>query len=134
MPIPKNKQGLTRKQKAFADELIANPKQSATKSAQNTYNLKDSKVAAVVASENLRKPNIVAYLEQFDNFAQETIIDVAQNSRTLKDEPAHANIALQASKDILDRLHGKATQRTESTSTVVTLGLNLSDITPNPKT
>ena len=41
---------LTRKQEAFVKELITNPKQSATKAAEKTYNVNSNAVARAVAS------------------------------------------------------------------------------------
>ena len=119
---------LTRKQKAFADHLIANPKHSATEAATQTYQVSNRKTAEVIASENLRKPSIQNYLAKYDDMAQITVVDVMQNSRSLKDEPAHARVALDSAKDVLDRLHGKATQRVETQSTSVNLNLDLSQI------
>jgi phage terminase small subunit len=119
--------GLTRKQKAFADKLIANPKMSATESAHQTYN-GTRQSAEVIASENLRKPPIIKYLNEHVDKAEMVILDVMSNSSQMKDEPAHAKIALDASNSVLDRVLGKATQRVESAQTVVTLSLDLTQL------
>ena len=119
---------LTRKQKAFADELIRNPKQSATKAVAKTYNTDDYHSQRVIASQNLAKPNILKYLDKYGELAEITAVDIMQNSRSMKDEPAHARVALDASKDILNRLYGTPTQKIESQSTTVTLNLSLKDL------
>ena len=66
---------LTRKQKHFADLLINNPKMSATKSAEQSYNLKNNNVARAVASENLTKPSILAYTQEHLPKAEHKVIE-----------------------------------------------------------
>ena len=119
---------LTRKQKAFADELINNPKQSATQAIEKTYNTTSKGTASSVATENLRKPAIMAYLATHDIDAQNIIVEVMNNSSLLKDEPAHARLALDSAREVLNRVHGLPTARIEAHSTVVTLNLDLSNI------
>ena len=126
-PPPKTLK-LTRKQKAFADHLIANPKHSATEAATQTYQVTSRDSAEVIASENLRKPAIQHYLAKYDDLAQITVVDVMQNSRKHKDEPAHARVALDSAKDILNRLHGLPVARTEALTTTVNLNLDLTTI------
>lgn len=112
---------LTRKQKAFADELIKTPKQSATQAVLKTYDTTKDYVAKNIASENLTKPNIQAYLAKYDELAQITVVDIMQNSRKLKDEPAHARVALDGAKDILNRLHGLPVSRGVTVTATVSL-------------
>lgn len=120
---------LTKKQKAFVHYLIDKPKASGGEAAMQTYQAKNRNVARVIAKENLMKPNIQNYLAKYDNTAQETIVDIMNNSRELKEEPQHANIALRAADSILDRVHGKATQKIEQHSTSVNLNLDLTQVT-----
>lgn len=130
MPIPKDpKTKLTRKQKAFADELIRNPKQSATQAIMKTYNVAAPSTAKVMASENLTKPNVLRYLNKYLDEAETVVLNVMTNSEKLKDEPAHARIALESANSVIDRLIGKATQRIETQSTSVNLNLDLTNIT-----
>jgi phage terminase small subunit len=124
-----NKEGLTRKQKAFADKLIANPKMSATKAVIETYSPTTYGTARQIASQNLAHPSILKYLDKHLEQAEITVLNIMTNSEKLKDEPAHAKIALDSANSVLDRVLGKATQKTESQSTVVTLDLKLTDIT-----
>lgn len=113
--------GLTRKQKAFADYLINNPKQSATKAAQATYNVSTKQTAEVIASENLSKPPIQIYLNQHIDKAKNRIVTLVDSNKE--------DIALRASDSILDRALGKATQRVETQSTSVNLNLDLTQVT-----
>jgi len=58
---------LTPKQKLFCDYFMRDL--NGVQSALKVYNTKDYKTASVIASENLEKPNIVAYLTiQFAKF------------------------------------------------------------------
>jgi phage terminase small subunit len=124
---------LTKKQKAFADKLIANPKMSATVAALETYGKPDKPTtygtAGTIATQNLKEPKVLKYLNKHLDKAEITVLDVMQNSSQLKDEPAHAAIALKAADSVIDRLMGKATQRIEQQTNVVTLSLSLKDIT-----
>jgi len=115
------------KQKKFADKYLELG--NATEAAAQTYKVKKRQTAEAIGYENLRKPQIMTYLALHDNAAQNTIIEVMNNSKELKDEPAHARVALDSAKDVLDRLHGKATQRVEQHSTSVNLNLSLKDLT-----
>lgn len=114
---PLKKFGLTRKQKAFADELIAHPKQSATKAYLATHETTSYNGAAVEASRTLKKPNVQLYLD--------THIDKAKNRVVQLIDSDKEEIALRAADSVLDRALGKATQRVENQSTVVTLNLTL---------
>lgn len=111
---------LTRKQKAFADHLISHPKESATKAALATYGTKgpiSPETAKNIASENLTKPNVLIYLEKADSLAQLRITELVSSAKE--------DIALRASQDVLDRIHGKAVTRAEIKATVVSIGIDL---------
>lgn len=110
---------LTRKQKAFADELINNPKQSATQAALKTYGGRkgDSptyQTAQQLATDNLAKPHIQLYLQEHVDRAKNRMVELINSDKE--------DIALRASDSILDRALGKATSKIESTS--VNLNLN----------
>lgn len=79
------------------------------------------KTATNAMSKLLQKPDAQIYLKQHIDQASETIVDIMLNSD--KD-----TTRLSAAQDVLDRSHGKATQTTENKTTVVTLNLDLSDI------
>lgn len=126
---------LTRKQEAFVRFLINNPKASATEAASQTYDVKSRVVAATVANENLRKPQIMAVLEKHDLIAQKALAEglkatrgIYQNGQMVAEEVDH-QVRLRAADSILDRLHGKATQKVEQHSTTVNLNLSLKDMT-----
>lgn len=108
---------LTRKQKAFADELINNPKMSATQAIKNTYNVTTDTSASVTAHENLRKPSIQLYLDKHIDKAKNRVVELIDSNRE--------DIALRASDSVLDRALGKAVQRSEVQTTGVTLNIDL---------
>lgn len=118
MPVQEIK--ITRKQKAFADHLIENPKDSATEAAAQTYNTTSRGSAAIVAHENLMKPNVQIYLSQHVDKARMKVLELIDSD---KDE-----IALRASDSVLDRALGKATQRTEQISVSLSFGMDLSGV------
>lgn len=109
---------LTRKQQAFVRHLLDNPKDSATEAARQAYNVSSDNSASLIASENLRKPQIMAYLENYSTKAEHTIV-----KHMVQDKDKR--LSFDAARDILDRLHGKATQRQEVKSTSVTVNVNL---------
>jgi phage terminase small subunit len=132
MPWLKDKDGLTRKQKAFADKLLDNPKMSTTQAVKETYDTTDYSTAAMIGSENLNKPKIMTYLQKHSKQAEHTMLKVMGYSEefgeTFSPEGAkYAAVAVSAAKDVLDRVHGKPTQRVEQQSTTVTLALSLTD-------
>lgn len=122
---------LTRKQKLFVQHIIDNPKSSGKAAAIAAYNTTTEKSAEVIASENLRKPEIMAFLDEHARLAKETVLDVIETSRRhmnsgTKDGAAYAAVALNGGKDILDRVYGKAKQSLEVNSTSITLSIDLS--------
>lgn len=109
---------LTRKQKAFVDELLADKKKSATQAVIDAgYDIKNRGTAEVIAYENLRKPQILAYMSEKAPMAEQKILELVHSDKE--------EIALRASQDVLDRIHGKAVQRQEVQSVGVTLNIDL---------
>lgn len=131
---------LTRKQESFVRHLITNPKASATEAASQSYDVKSREVAATIAKENLRKPQIMAILGKHDVKAQKALVEGLEAERNVYrfngDSKSYELVGvekdhqsrLRAADSILDRLHGKATQRIEQHSTSVNLNLSLQDI------
>ena len=125
---PKPKGKLTYKQKTFADKIINNPKDSATEAAATTYKVTNRHSAEQIAYENLRKPEIVSYLNRHLKDAETTVLNVMYNSEKMKDEPQHANIAIRSAEMVMDRVIGKPTQRVEQQSTSVNINLDLTGV------
>lgn len=97
---------LTKKQKGFVKDYIETG--NGTLAAMNNYDIKSSepeRVAAAIASENLTKPNIIAYLESKAEKASEMVFILSQTAE-------NEAVRLSASKDILDRAGFEPVKRT----------------------
>jgi hypothetical protein len=108
-PVPK----LTRKQKAFVNTLIQNPKMSATQAVKLTYNVKNDKVAGTVASENMAKPVIRMQLAKHSNLIESVITDTIAEYKDSNLQWQRV-LAVNTAQWTHDKIHGKATQQTTS--------------------
>lgn len=115
---------LTRKQEAFVKHLIENPKDSATEAAIQSYNTDSRFVAAEIAKENLMKPYIVSELAKhstsIENIITDKIYELTQGNtlESVKEGLLNARWAH-------DKIHGKATQKLETTTQRVSININL---------
>lgn len=125
---------MTRKQAAFVHQLVSDPKLSATEAAARTYGKPGKEMtrhtAESIASENLRKPEIMLELAKHSNTAENVILEVMTRSKEMMNTDSAravdwATNARQTADSLLDRVHGKATQRTEVNvqSTNITIDL-----------
>lgn len=96
------RQKLTKKQKAFADEYITTG--NGTKSALKAYETNDYSTAGNIASDNLKNPKIEKYLESHVAEAKAVIYELMTKSD-------NDRIRIDAAKDIIDRVDGKAVTR-----------------------
>ena len=85
---------LTKKQKIFVQEFLDTG--NGTQSAMKAYDTESETVAAVIASENIRKPNIMAMIQDAAEDAFSVIVELSKGSE-------NDSVRLGASKDILDR-------------------------------
>lgn len=99
---------LTPKQKKFADKYLETG--NGTRSALAAYDTEDYQTAASIAEENLRKPEIIVYLDKHVEMAKSVITEIAQNK---ENKPSDR---ISAAKDILDRTVGKPKERIEQKS------------------
>lgn len=102
---------LTKKQKDFAKAYLetGNGRQAALKA----YDTDSPNTAGALASENLTKPNIRAYLESKAEKAAEFVYELAEGAE-------NETVRLNASKDILDRSGFKVPEIVPPVSTNVT--------------
>lgn len=124
----------TRKQLAFVKFLLENPKSSATQAVIEAYDPQSYGSARALASENLTKPNVLAILQDASEEAEGVLSSVMRRADRFsasndKVGASYASVARAAANDILDRVHGKATQRTESITAVVTINMDLTATT-----
>ena len=125
---PAKDRPLTPKQKAFVQELIQNPKQSATQAVLKTYGKPDKPIsyntARSVASENLTKPAIQSKLIQYSDMVEQAIMQTIQDWKD-HDKPRQREIAMNQAQFVHDKIHGKATQKVETRSEQVTISIDL---------
>lgn len=122
---------LTRKQKAFADTILNKPKQSATETAMQTYDIENRNTARAIASENLAKPSIQSYLEQHSDLTEQTIVNTIKEY-AVSDDIKQRTLAITSSQWVHDKIHGKAKQQIDVRSQAITLNIDLTgDGVPN---
>jgi hypothetical protein len=107
------------KTRAFADELLTNPKISHTEAYLRTHQTTNRKSASVSATQLLSKPSVLLYLDKHVTRARNRIVSLVDNA-------GKEDIQLRAAQDILDRTQGKATQRTDIQSHAISLNIDLS--------
>jgi hypothetical protein len=115
---------LTRKQQAFVRHLIENPKSSATEAVVQSYDVTDRLTAKSIATENLSKPAIISELAKYNNLVENTLINTIQDYSN-SDKLGERSLAVETSKYIHDKIHGKATQRIEQRSEKLIINLDL---------
>lgn len=110
---------LTDSQKSFVDAALeAKDSSVLVKRVQEIYECEAS-VARVIARQNFQKPNIVEYLGDRGYKALDVL------NEAMIDPDASWNDRIRAADSLADRTFGKATQRTESTSVSVNIGIDL---------
>lgn len=107
----------TMKQKKFADKYLETG--NGRQSVMGVYDVKSPEVADSIASENLRKPKVIEYLESKAEKVSENMVKLALNAGS-------ESVQFQASKDILDRAGYKPVEKSQS------LNLNI-DVEFSPK-
>lgn len=126
-PNPK----LTKKTNSFIKQIVDNPKISATQAmVQSDFDIKSRDTARMMASEYLAKPNVLTELSKYSLDSELTLIKLMNTSSKFsetgtKEGASYATVALNTANSILDRLHGKATQTVSTSSTAVTLNIDL---------
>jgi len=112
----KNTIKLAPKVKAFADELINNPKISQTEAYIRTHKTNNRTTARINASKTLTNTNVQIYLNKHIDKARNKIVQLIDSERE--------NISLQASEMVLDRALGKPVQQTQNINLNIDSALN----------
>lgn len=121
------KKKLTRKQQAFVNELIKNPKQSATEAVRKTMNVTTVSSATSRANELMTNPDIRSYLAEHSTNIEETLTKNfynLANSDNLEEIKEGNRVGMW----IHDKIHGKATQKTENTSVKLSIDAVLDEL------
>ncbi len=101
---------LTKKQKEFADEYLETG--NGTQAALKAYDASNENSASVEASRTLRKAKVQKYLE---DKAEKAALRVEE----LSNQNENLSVALNASKDILDRAGYKPVEKQEHSGEVI---------------
>lgn len=94
------------------------------------------KTAHEEASRTARLPQVSLQLSKYSGIAESTIVEIMnysseygrEQSGSREQGSAYASVALSAAKDVLDRVHGKATQRVEATTKAVNINIDLTGV------
>lgn len=131
-PIPP----LTSKQKQFVSHIV-NDGMSKSQAYKQAYDTGTDRIATIHegASRTASLPQVKLELSKYAGTAENTLLTVMDYSTkygmdNTKEGASYAGVAVSVAKDILDRVHGKATQRIEQQSTSVSINIDLSGITP----
>ena len=114
---------LTHKQQIFVKHLIDNPKASGTEAALMAYNT-DRVTAATISTENLRKPQIVSKLAEYNDLVENTLLNTVSEWGDNESVSKRA-LAIDTSKFIHDKIHGKSKQQLDISSVALNLNLDL---------
>jgi hypothetical protein len=137
MPVYKYKKGLakglTLKQKGFAERYVAN-NGNGQEAVKAVYDVKSDEVACTVASENIRKPQVLSYVEYllegtedkvkqviFDGLDANLITEY-QGEATLTNLPNYAERRKMAS--LIADIQGLKVKKVETKNLTVALDLN----------
>ena len=126
------KRQLTQRQKNFAKLRVTEPHLSNAEVVRRAgYNNTTLQSASQMANTLMKKDEIRLEMAKWSNEAENTVYEVMTTAkeRMSTDEKNGAtwgNLARQTADSILDRVHGKATQRVESSSTSLSLSIDLS--------
>lgn len=118
---------LTPKQRVFVQEYVDN-RGNGTKAALKAYGTDDKPVAYStahsIASENLQKPSIVMALGRFNDMIESKIVRTIEDWGD-SDKPREREIAVDLMKYSHDKIHGRASQSVNISSTHVNISLDL---------
>lgn len=101
--------------------MLKHPEISQTEAYLRHHNTNNRHTARHAVSELVAKPAAQIYLQEHINKAKQRVVTLVDSEKE--------DIALRASDSILDRALGKATQRTEQQTTVVSINLDLTQVT-----
>jgi hypothetical protein len=111
---------LTDKQRAYVRERVANPTKSKVSAVFKSHDVTKATNAGAMAAQLERNPKVQAALAAYSGIAEETIVQAIADFKD-SDKQWQRTLAVDTSKWVHDKLHGKATQRSEN------LNLNFSE-------
>ena len=108
------------KTKAFVDELLNNPTISQTEAYIRTHETESRVTARNAAARLLQKPAVIGYKDSAVGKAKRKIVSLVDSE--------NESIALKASESIIDRVEGKAVQKSEHINRTVEVKLDLTGV------
>jgi hypothetical protein len=108
---------LKQNSKLVLDEYAMQIKKNATEAYRAIHPTATDVTARTNAHKLLNKPEAQIYLQKHIDKASSTIVTLLDSEKD--------DIRLRSATDILDRSHGKATQRVETSSKVLTISIDL---------
>lgn len=124
---------LTPKQRKYVHNVVAEGMSKTEAYLASYAHTGTRKSAHEEASRTSRLPQVKLELDKYSALAENTMIEVMETSNKFsksgdRDGAAYAAVAVSAAKDVLDRVHGKATQRVETTTKAVVLNIDLTGV------
>jgi hypothetical protein len=119
---------MTGKMKAMVAERLKDRKASNAEIIKRAgYKVNGVQVASQIYLENMNKPEIASKLANVAD-EMETVLTTTVRRYKDSDDVREVTLANDNAKWIHDKVHGKATQRIESSSTSVNLNLSLNQV------
>jgi phage terminase small subunit len=116
---------LTKKQKAFADNLIKGNGNKTQAVVDAGYEVKDRLVARNIAVENMANHGIQTYLAKHSDTVENSIISTINRYKD-SSELDEVREAMTNARWVHDKVHGKAVQKTEVSTKSVSILIDLS--------
>lgn len=111
--------------KRVLDIIAGQTQRNASKAYKEVYPNASQLTALNNASQLLKKPEAQVYLQQHVDKATTTVVELLDSQKD--------DIRLRSAQDILDRNHGRATQKVEQHSTGITLTIDLTSALQTPE-
>lgn len=109
---------LTKAQKRYADEKIANPDKPLVASARVAYPNQNEDTLRQQVQANEKNLDITIYSDEQSSKAALTVVELMDSNKE--------DVRFKAATDILDRTHGKSIQRQQTQNTNLNLNLEVS--------
>lgn len=101
---------LTPKQRKFVQLLTSDPKMTPTRAVMQTYNVKKPTTAGAMSKQLQKIPKVQNALIAHSNLAENTIVKAIMDYGD-SDKQWQRTLAVETSKWVHDKLHGKAIQQ-----------------------
>ena len=109
--------GIKPKTKAMIDDMLDDPKLTQREAYMRHHKTTNLNTVDRALNRTMKKPSVIGYKDSAVKKAKRRIIELVDSS--------NESIAVKASQDIIDRNEGKAIQKSETTSKIVTVKLDI---------